>query len=278
MYKIISHPRGAIYFCNIEFAEGTDIKGIQSGNRPCVVISNDDGNSTSDVVTVALITSKENKSNLSINVPFINWNGEENVVLCNQLHTVNKKWLTSKCFGVMPEKLMKEVDKALTISLGLKTTSVDISDITSTVDKIIKAKVSEINSNKTDVTQETVSKIAEQLEKMFIEVLVPAKEKQVKAIKESAPVLNAYVESKLVTETKNVNKVESKQETKVITLKKPKGFWTDQNKREFIRDKETMPLSDLKAKWKIDNPKSIYQMYYKFKKDINENEASGGNS
>lgn len=298
MEKVITHPRGAIYFVDINFKE--DAQGVQSGNRPCVVVSSDAGNSSSDVVTVLLITSKE-KSSKGINVPFMNWNGEENVVLCNQIHTVSKKWLTNKCFGMMPSSVMKEIDKQLAVAMSISRNTVDISELTQAVNKIIDLKRQEIKNNKQPITQKAVTEIAEQLEHLFLDVLVPmdkeAKENEKEDIQKAAPILTSFIDAKTplekteenketdkskVSEKHEIPEISEKKESLADTMvvepekstkpkRKPKGFWTEEKIKEFINDKETMPLTALKQKWEIDNSQTIYQMYYRFKKDLGLN-------
>ena len=283
MEKVVSHPRGALYFVDIDFKE--DAQGVQSGNRPCVVISSDAGNSSCDSVVIALITSKE-KGGKGINVPFINWNGDENIVLCNQLHTVSKKWLSNKCFGMMPKSIMKEIDKQLSVALSTSRNTVDISDITQAVTRIIELKQKEIENNSQPITQKAVSEIAEQLEKLFVNVLIPM-DREAKAaeaisikeeVKESAPILSAYSEAKATeivakaeetpVNVKNEQIKDTKNPDKKEVKRKPKGFWNEENMKKFIKDKEDLPISEVKNKWGIDNSKTIYQMYYRFKKDL----------
>lgn len=298
MEKVITHPRGAIYFVNIEFT-AEESKGVQTGNRPCVVISSDTGNTSSDSVMIALITSKD-KANKGINVPFVNWNGEENVVLCNQIHTVSKKWLTNKCFGILPSSIMKEVDKQLAVALNISRNNIDISEITQAVNKIIEARKAEMIKEKQPITQKVVGEIASSLEKLFVDVLVPmekeAKAQQKEEVIKSAPVLTAYTnaeikEAKEAKETAKTEEIKSenddedkvekladtfidtdehteiKEDTKSKT-KRPKGFWTEEKMMEFIHDKEKMPLSELKKKWEIEKSPTVYQMYYTYKKKL----------
>lgn len=292
MEKVITHPRGAIYFVNIEFA-AEEAKGVQTGNRPCVVISSDIGNTSSDSVMIALITSKD-KANKGINVPFVNWNGEENVVLCNQIHTVSKKWLTNKCFGILPSSIMKEVDKQLAVALNISRNNVDISEITQAVNKIIEARKAEMIKEKQPITQKVVGEIANSLEKLFVDVLVPmekeAKAQQKEEIIKEAPVLTAYTNAEvketeeaeeIKSENDDEDKVKKLADTFIVTdepteikenakpkTKRPKGFWTEEKMMEFIHDKEKMPLSELKKKWEIEKSPTVYQMYYTYKKKL----------
>lgn len=275
MERIISHPRGAIYFVNIDF-NTEDTKGVQTGNRPCVIISSNTGNASSDSVVVALITSKD-KQDIGINVPFVNWNGEENVILCNQVHTVSKKWLTNKCFGMLPPSVMKEVDKQLSLAMGIPRNSVDISEITRAINQLIEVKKAELKAEKQGVTQKVVNNIAEQVKEMFNDdksvesvetaesVIESSKEEVISKNNENTEEVTKVTKVTKVTE-KSDKKSEDKKEGKYP--KKPYGFWTVEKMKEFIHDKETLPLSVVKEKWEIEKTPTLYQLYYSYKKKL----------
>ena len=98
-----------------------DTKGSeQSGDRFCIVISNNVGNHYAPVVTVALITSKDKDVNkkkiqpthvkLMIHKP--------SLIMTEQMMTVSKERLY-EYFGKVDNNTMKQVDKAIEIALGL---------------------------------------------------------------------------------------------------------------------------------------------------------------
>ena len=109
--------RGDIILADLNPVIGSE----QGGSRPVLVIQNDIGNKYSPTVIIAAITACVTKANMPTHVVI---NQEiaglirDSVVLTEQIRTIDKKRLIQK-IGVLPFELMKEVDKALYISLGL---------------------------------------------------------------------------------------------------------------------------------------------------------------
>lgn len=107
--------RGEIYWVNLDPTVGTEI----NKKRPCLIISNDEGNEVSSRVTVVAITSSE-KSIKTI-YPFqvkIHMKNKEGRILLNQIRTIDKQRLDGK-MASLDKETMQQVDKALKISLSL---------------------------------------------------------------------------------------------------------------------------------------------------------------
>ena len=93
-----------------------DSFGVESHlKRPICIVSNDKGNATSPLVTGASMTSKYKWG--VINVP-TTATGIQSWIMCNQVYTVDKTRL-GLYIGTLSEREMAEVDKALSITLGL---------------------------------------------------------------------------------------------------------------------------------------------------------------
>lgn len=91
-------------------------RGVQGGDRPVIVISNDVGNVYSPVVIVVPTTTKI-KKNLPTHfkIDF----GKPSTVLCEQVFTIPKASLGEKIYTLTYEEL-EELDKALAQSLGIR--------------------------------------------------------------------------------------------------------------------------------------------------------------
>ncbi len=108
--------RGDIYFADLSPVVGSE----QGGIRPVLVIQNDVGNKYSPTVIVSAITSQLTKAKLPthIELPCENYNLPKNsVVLLEQIRTLDKRRLKEK-ITVIDERKMKEINRALLISLG----------------------------------------------------------------------------------------------------------------------------------------------------------------
>lgn len=110
--------RGDILFVDLRGAEGSE----QGGKRPVVVIQNNIGNKFSPTIIVATITSQLGKKSLPTHVSlpsYITPLKRDSVVLCEQLRTIDKTTRISGYVGSLNESKMKEIDNAISISLGL---------------------------------------------------------------------------------------------------------------------------------------------------------------
>jgi mRNA interferase MazF len=109
--------RGDIFYADLSPVIGSE----QGGIRPVLIIQNDIGNKYSPTVIIAAITSQINKAKLPTHIEI---NSDEyglnrdSVILLEQLRTIDKRRLKDK-IGHINDDLMKEVNEALMISLGL---------------------------------------------------------------------------------------------------------------------------------------------------------------
>lgn len=109
--------RGDVFFADLSPVVGSE----QGGTRPVLILQNDIGNRFSPTVIVAAITAQIQKAKLPTHVEIdaIKYGFErDSVILLEQLRTIDKSRLTDK-ITQLDEKLMRDVDVALAISLGL---------------------------------------------------------------------------------------------------------------------------------------------------------------
>lgn len=108
-----NHPkRGDVYWVNLDPTVGTEI----NKKRPCLIISEDEGNEISSRVTVAAIT-----STIKTVHPFqvkIHIKNKDGKVLLNQIRTIDKQRLDGK-IGSLDKEIMHQVERALKIYLAL---------------------------------------------------------------------------------------------------------------------------------------------------------------
>ena len=110
--------RGDIYYANLSPTVGSE----QSGIRPVLIIQNNRGNLHSPTVIVAAITSQAKKKRMSthIDLPVSQNCGlkRDSKVLLEQVRTLDKSRLT-QYVGRVPREKMRDVDAALSVSVGL---------------------------------------------------------------------------------------------------------------------------------------------------------------
>ena len=108
--------RGDLYYADLNPVVGSE----QGGVRPVLVIQNDVGNRHSPTVIVAAITSRDGKSMLPTHCPLSTESGldRDSVALMEQIRTIDKRRL-KEYVGIVRQKEMQGVDRALAISVGL---------------------------------------------------------------------------------------------------------------------------------------------------------------
>ena len=108
--------RGELYYADLSPVVGSE----QGGLRPVLVVQNDIGNKYSPTVIVAAITSRLSKAKLPTHIFLSAYTyglEKDSVILLEQIRTLDKSRLRHK-IGDLGESEMKQVDKALLVSLG----------------------------------------------------------------------------------------------------------------------------------------------------------------
>lgn len=108
--------RGQIYYADLSPVVGSE----QGGLRPILIVSNDVGNRHAPIVIAAAITSRTRKFRLPTQVLLDTSCGlhKESMVECEQMRTLDKRRLKG-FIGVVNEEEMKQINKAIAISLGV---------------------------------------------------------------------------------------------------------------------------------------------------------------
>lgn len=112
--------RGDIFWYNFREKEGS----LQRGLRPVVVVQNNVGNKFSPTVIVAVITSQiKNNQPTQVNIKNYEEAGLKapSKILTEQLKTIDKNFLLDY-IGKLDGDTMKELDKALVVSIGTAST------------------------------------------------------------------------------------------------------------------------------------------------------------
>ena len=112
--------RGDIVLVDLRGAEGSEKVGI----RPCVVVQNDRGNFALPLTIVVPITDARSKPRNRVLVPVLSeelggLDSKDSVIDCGQIRTIDAPIRISRKLGALPASVMKRVDRALAVSLGL---------------------------------------------------------------------------------------------------------------------------------------------------------------
>ena len=115
--KVIQPRHGEVYLMSLDPTLGAEIKKT----RPAVVVQNDPSNRRSPITIVAAVTSQFEEPLYPTEVLVQAPEGgltADSVVLLNQIRSVDKGRLVRR-LGVLKAETMKEIDRALLLSLGL---------------------------------------------------------------------------------------------------------------------------------------------------------------
>lgn len=110
--------RGDVFIADLSPVVGSE----EGGNRPILIIQNNTGNRNSRTTIVAPITRKLTSSYLPVHVivsPSVTGLQETSSIMLEQLRVMDKERLKEKV-GHLPPFLMTLVDRAIRVSVGLK--------------------------------------------------------------------------------------------------------------------------------------------------------------
>jgi mRNA interferase MazF len=111
--------RGQICYVSLDPIMGSEI----GKTRPSIIISNDRNNEFSDTITVLPITS-QTKEVYPFEVLLLKKDSSlpyDSKIKCNQIRTIDKARVV-KLLGVVSDKKIAEIERALLIHLGIRDT------------------------------------------------------------------------------------------------------------------------------------------------------------
>ena len=120
--------RGDIFYFDKSCVTGVE----QQGGRPGVIVSNDACNNSSDFLLVCYLTTQP-KTKLPTHVPVVC--EQKSICLCEQIHTLSKEKMRKFCCTATPDE-MKEIDKALMITLGIDLNKVSQDEYENVISRI----------------------------------------------------------------------------------------------------------------------------------------------
>lgn len=143
---------------------------VQSPNRPHVIVSNNVGNRSAGYVMVVPCTTEIKRLDMPTHLE-CEFNGKKNMIMCEQIKTVNVDELLSYMF-TLDDNMMDKIDEALKIALGIADNKLldivaPISDTENdkiTSDEIVEASVPQIkiDDEKTNIVELPMSKNGKQ--------------------------------------------------------------------------------------------------------------------
>lgn len=113
----IQTRRGDIWYAELPIITGSCVQG---GHRPVLVVQNEYGNIFGQTTIVVPLTAQLKRNLLQTHVVVpndISHLRENSTVLCEQIQTIDKSQLTDFVWTICGTDTMKEIDRAVKVSL-----------------------------------------------------------------------------------------------------------------------------------------------------------------
>ena len=111
--------RGEVYWVNLPLFDKSEKENIRElqGRHPGLVISNDEQNKFSPLITILPLTSQVDK--IYPFQVFSEIKGKTGIILVDQIRTIDRKRFDSK-LGELDFEMMEKIERALHLTLALK--------------------------------------------------------------------------------------------------------------------------------------------------------------
>ena len=111
--------RGEVYWINLPLFDKSEKENIRElqGRHPGLVISNDEQNKFSPLITILPLTSKVDK--IYPFQVFSELKGKTGIILVDQIRTIDRKRFAGK-LGEIDMEMMEQIERALHLTLALK--------------------------------------------------------------------------------------------------------------------------------------------------------------
>lgn len=281
------YARGTVWMCEEDsIIDGETIrKGfrthVQKKTRPVLVLSSNFGNSHSPVLNVLPMTSQSKPC--SVNVEVFTEEQTVNYILCNQIKTVDVTNLSYYMFSV-DEAVMHEVEKTIQMVLGISQPRIakSIEDLEELIKNISTMRFNELSNREEFDT--IVEKIAQGLEsnyKSLMENYIMNLNASAKRLREQSPSLSARIETtksddsieEQNSSSSEVNKPTNKN-TKTNKPKrsmKPRGYWTEERKRQYVSDFDNHTIAWMMVTYEIDTEAQVKKRRNQYSYELNRN-------
>lgn len=286
MERPIKFFRGQVWYRDDKVTNKYDSSdSIQRGKRPVLIFSSDKGNATNSFVNVIPLSCKH-KPDIAVNIEVLNDNGLTQVALCNQLTPCDKSELIRYEYTVT-EVTMTKVERGVMIAnqldkyiknLDTKLTFDQLKDV---IEGIVQNRVNEIlKDKKAESTYITTDNIREMVDNL---VSTDSKEEKtetcptvgkVEAI-DDLSIGNAIMKDALknVKVSEKPEPIKKKSNTNSAKRRKSSSSkWTIDVCRQFVKDKDILPASEMVVKYELKDVKQVCQYYYYCNSKINKYE------
>lgn len=243
-YDLCKFEKGQVWMVLVP--EGFGRGHEQKKSRPWVVLSSGKFNSSSNLVTMAPVSTRDTVRSPA-QVLFEDFRGKHSVVMVEGVRTFDYTSPDYKFdfMGNLSQEVMTKVDLAVTFHFGLHFSPLTLSEVKSVLEDMILS-VSELN-NERKFTERDVLDFATEVR----DLVVPQK---------STVTESVAVEPEPVEEATPVESGAEVSEEK--RGKRTRRKWTREKGEEFLEDSKKLPMKEVMAKWGISKKSAYYQTLY----------------
>lgn len=249
---------------------------VQAGCRPYVVVSCDEGNLTAPTCNIAPVTD-EIKAKLPVHVD-VYFNGRMNTVLLEQIITVDQ-YALKDYVCMFTDETLEKIEKALTIQYSIRPSLLygdfDLGNVIGSLEKIITRIIENKIAMQQAKPQATLAEVEDVAVKLgtMIEELVGVPEvktdmKQVASVcDESQPIPEVQPQKSeqkpVVEKPKPAPQPVVKPQNKPVQNKtNGRMRWTDESRRQYLKDCDEMSPQEVADKYGFSTIKSVFQTKY----------------
>lgn len=265
------YRRGQVWFLE-EPAEETERKlakgcHLEAKSRPWLIVSIDDANHHASILNVVPLSLSADTSK-SYHVAFTNDFGKTNAICVEQITTKSMRDFNDRGtykFTVTDE-VMQEVAAALGNQLGISIAMPNLDSIVKVIEKIAQEKMKAQQTAYQDQLDDIILNVGIKLEEIFgvknVELTpTPAATEFIEKVNSlTVPMPESKVSAPKVD--KGVKK--SPRQKKVSSKR---NLWSDERKRTFLKDTESLSAEMMAKKYNIDKT-SVPKYSSKFRKEL----------
>ena len=270
LYDMVRFERGQVWV--IRFKDQNESKGHeQKKDRPWLVLSTGIYNQTAGMVTCVPITTRDSVETPA-QVLFTNARGVKNIILCEQIRSFDYTCgdYIFDYAGTLNEKILEDVDVALSIHLGLHYSPITLNKLYDSMSAVIKSVTyMQTKANTLKFTDEDVLEFATKLEELAVsEMREDPREYISKIDKLEVKDINSEVAASIEESSKeeieevSPTPIEPIQEEEISPVENKstdkRMRWTDEECKAFLEDADSLPMKEVMKKWGISKKTKYY--------------------
>ena len=265
---------------------------IQHGNRPWLVVSNNEGNNSARTCNVVPITTEQGKTEIPVHVRF-EFEGIPQLILVEQPRTVDIAAL-GEYMCTVSDEVLEQVEKAQAIQFAIRP-SVTYLDIT--LDKVtthlknlvayilqekqvlIERQEELITNGGGAVPMSNIEDAALQLGEMIEDLVGVSKPEKPAEVFKPQPAHGSQIEkfNQRLAKSQQIKQQEQPKTQptavgeEITTQKRKRNSWTEESRRAYLADCDKMTPQEVMTKYGFKSVQSVFQTKYTCKNALGIN-------